>query len=119
MQNKISSMLDSIADRLEAKGLLKEAYELDKVADAVEAAEMHDPTYEVTQWLKPTEVQQKKQMLRQQGISPTEMFVTDTGELYRKGPAPSPQKGPALVRKVKPGMGHKMEEMDPKMELKE
>jgi hypothetical protein len=35
--NKISSMLDAVADSLEAKGLVKEAYEIDKVADAVEA----------------------------------------------------------------------------------
>jgi len=35
MLNKISSMLDVVADRLEAKGLIKEAYEVDKVADAI------------------------------------------------------------------------------------
>jgi hypothetical protein len=34
--NKISSMLDTVADSLEARGLIKEAYEIDKVADAVE-----------------------------------------------------------------------------------
>jgi hypothetical protein len=33
--NKISSLLDSIADRLEAKGYIKEAYEIDKVADVL------------------------------------------------------------------------------------
>jgi hypothetical protein len=33
MLNKISSMLDAVADSLEAKGLIKEAYEIDKVAD--------------------------------------------------------------------------------------
>lgn len=31
--NKISLMLDSVADRLEAKGFVKEALEIDKVAD--------------------------------------------------------------------------------------
>jgi len=36
MLSKISSMLDAVADRLEAKGLIKEAYEIDKVADAVD-----------------------------------------------------------------------------------
>ena len=30
-------MLDAVADSLEAKGLIKEAYEIDKVADAIEA----------------------------------------------------------------------------------
>jgi hypothetical protein len=35
--NKISFMLDKVADSLEARGYLKEAYEVDKVADAVEA----------------------------------------------------------------------------------
>jgi hypothetical protein len=35
MLNKISSVLDVIADRLEAKGLIKEAYEVDKIADAI------------------------------------------------------------------------------------
>ena len=33
MYNKISSMLDKVANSLEAKGFLKEAYELDKIAD--------------------------------------------------------------------------------------
>ena len=36
--DKISSMLDAVADSLEARGLIKEAYEIDKVADAIEAA---------------------------------------------------------------------------------
>jgi len=36
MQSKISSMLDAVADSLEARGLIKEAYEIDKVADLVE-----------------------------------------------------------------------------------
>jgi hypothetical protein len=31
--NKLSSMLDTVADSLEARGLIKEAYELDKVAN--------------------------------------------------------------------------------------
>ena len=39
MLSKISSMLDAVADSLEAKGLIKEAFEVDKVADAVEAVE--------------------------------------------------------------------------------
>jgi len=33
MLSKISSMLDAVADSLEKKGLIKEAYEIDKVAD--------------------------------------------------------------------------------------
>jgi len=37
--NKISSMLDAVADSLEARGLIKEAYEIDKVADAIEPLE--------------------------------------------------------------------------------
>lgn len=37
MRTKISSALDSIADRLESRGLIKEAYEIDKIADSVEA----------------------------------------------------------------------------------
>ena len=37
MRTKISSALDSIADSLEEKGLVKEALEVDKVADAIEA----------------------------------------------------------------------------------
>ena len=36
---KISSMLDNVADFLEARELIKEAYELDKVADAIEPLE--------------------------------------------------------------------------------
>lgn len=36
MNIKISSILDSIANRLEAKGLLKEAYEIDLVANAID-----------------------------------------------------------------------------------
>jgi len=36
MLNKISSMLDDLANKLEAKGLIKEAYEIDKVADELE-----------------------------------------------------------------------------------
>ena len=39
MLTKISSMLDAVADSLEAKGLIKEAYEIDKVADAIEPLE--------------------------------------------------------------------------------
>lgn len=38
MLSKISSMLDVIADSLEAKGLIKEAYEIDKIADIVDAS---------------------------------------------------------------------------------
>lgn len=38
MRTKISSALDSIADHLEARGLVKEAYEVDKIADALEKA---------------------------------------------------------------------------------
>lgn len=34
--NKISSMLDAMADSLESKGYIKEAYEVDKVADKIE-----------------------------------------------------------------------------------
>lgn len=34
--NKISSMLDKIADSLESNGLIREAYEIDKIADSVE-----------------------------------------------------------------------------------
>jgi hypothetical protein len=33
---KLASVLDGVADRLEAQGLIKEAFELDKVADLVE-----------------------------------------------------------------------------------
>lgn len=36
MLTKISSALDVIADRLEKKGLIKEAYEIDRVADEIE-----------------------------------------------------------------------------------
>jgi len=36
MLPKISSILDAIADSLEAKGFIKEAYEIDKIADAIE-----------------------------------------------------------------------------------
>jgi len=43
MLNKISTMLDSIADRLEAKGLIKEAYELDKVADEIQRLDFKKP----------------------------------------------------------------------------
>jgi hypothetical protein len=35
VSSKISSMLDAVADSLEAKGLIKEAYEIDKVADKI------------------------------------------------------------------------------------
>jgi hypothetical protein len=36
MLSKISSMLDAVADSLEAKGLIKEAYEIDRVADEID-----------------------------------------------------------------------------------
>lgn len=36
MLNKISAMLDAIADNLEKKGLVKEAFEIDKVADQID-----------------------------------------------------------------------------------
>jgi hypothetical protein len=36
MLNKISSMLDAVADSLEKKGLIKEAYEIDKIADSID-----------------------------------------------------------------------------------
>lgn len=36
MKTKVSSMLDALADGLEAKGLVKEAYEIDKIADLIE-----------------------------------------------------------------------------------
>ena len=38
MLTKISSALDAIADRLEKKGLVKEAFELDKIADELDNA---------------------------------------------------------------------------------
>jgi len=41
MRTKISSMLDDIADRLEAKGLTREAYEIDKVADELDSGPFH------------------------------------------------------------------------------
>jgi hypothetical protein len=46
MLNKISSLLDVVADSLEAKSLIKEAYEIDKVADEVDrlAFTMHTET---------------------------------------------------------------------------
>jgi hypothetical protein len=37
MLNKISYLLDAVADSLEAKGLIKEAYEIDKVADEMDS----------------------------------------------------------------------------------
>lgn len=37
MLNRISSMLDNIADRIEAKGFLKEAEELDRIADLLDS----------------------------------------------------------------------------------
>ena len=40
MLNKIAAMLDALADSLEAKGLIKEAYEVDRVANEVEAFDM-------------------------------------------------------------------------------
>lgn len=46
--NKISSMLDAVADSLEAKGYLKEAHAVDKAADAVEAAQF-DSSSEIAQ----------------------------------------------------------------------
>ena len=36
MLTRISSMLDAIADRLEAQGLVKQAFEIDKISDAIE-----------------------------------------------------------------------------------
>lgn len=36
MITKISSMIDDIADRLEAKGFIKEALELDRISDSIE-----------------------------------------------------------------------------------
>ena len=41
MLSKISSMLDAVADSLEAKGLIKEAYEIDKIADKLEIGRAH------------------------------------------------------------------------------
>ena len=44
MLSKISSMLDAIADRLEAKGLVKQAYEVNKVANSLkESSLLSDP----------------------------------------------------------------------------
>jgi len=40
MLTKISSMLDAVADSLEAQGLIKEAYEIDKIADAIDSQKM-------------------------------------------------------------------------------
>jgi len=36
MLEKISSMLDAVADSLEKKGLVKEAFEIDKIADMID-----------------------------------------------------------------------------------
>jgi hypothetical protein len=36
MLNRISSILDAVADSLEAKGFIKEAYEIDKIADILD-----------------------------------------------------------------------------------
>jgi len=52
MLSKISSMLDAVADSLEAKGLIKEAYEIDKVADEVEATLYNEPGTPVYDLLK-------------------------------------------------------------------
>jgi len=48
MLNKISSMLDAVADSLEYKGLIKEAYEIDKVADILDNADENNFPIEVT-----------------------------------------------------------------------
>jgi CRISPR-associated protein Csx3 len=40
MLNKISSMLDAVADSLEARGLIKEAYEIDRITDKIAAEDL-------------------------------------------------------------------------------
>ena len=52
MLTKLSSMLDDVADSLEKKGLIKEAYEIDKVADEVEATLYNEPGTPVYDLLK-------------------------------------------------------------------
>jgi hypothetical protein len=51
MLSKISSMLDAVADSLEAKGLIKEAYEIDKIADLLEDIKKA-PTNIRSKWVK-------------------------------------------------------------------
>ena len=46
MLNKISSMLDDLANKLEAKGLIKEAYEIDKVANLLEKSASYQLAFE-------------------------------------------------------------------------
>lgn len=44
MINKIAEMLDSIADRLEAQGLIKEAYEIDRISVNLEDYKNNPPS---------------------------------------------------------------------------
>ena len=44
MMDKISSMLDSVADSLEARGLVKEAYEVDNISDYIEKVAVAEKT---------------------------------------------------------------------------
>lgn len=54
MLTKISKMLDNVADKLEAKGLIKEAYEIDKISDQIDADQ------EITYGRSPDEIRRDK-----------------------------------------------------------
>lgn len=47
--NKIASMLDDIADRLESLGLIREAMDLDVISNTIEAYDIATPYARVTQ----------------------------------------------------------------------
>jgi len=52
MKNKISSMLDSVADSLEKKGLLKEAEEIDTISNTLDATNWGSPPFSGRPWEK-------------------------------------------------------------------
>ena len=71
MLTRISFMLDAIADRLEAQGLIKQAYEIDKIAD-------HLGAYEID---KIVDVLKKKELPIQVKISWTLKFIETIANL--------------------------------------
>jgi hypothetical protein len=66
MPSKLSSLLDDIANRLEAKGLVKQAYQVDVVANTVEASQkFYTP---VTQYDRDEAVRYMEEMSKKSGV---------------------------------------------------
>lgn len=86
-------MLDAVADSLEAKGLVREAYEVDKVADSISRIAI-DARYSLLCRVDPSMVNKAKQIVATANKPMKDIWVADDISNYTYG-----GKGPGIIIK--------------------